>query len=170
MYHKDVLDFYELDEKLKAYKKEQVKSLPRSAAVVAYGNSSYLLDAAQYVELAWYAILDGIIKNAFNKSELLTLRSGADEEAGLMADLMRGFKTMNIPRGKSTTEKFMHLDDKNNKVSSKEILDDVNEMLETMRAKNDNLEDGGDHTVADARAYFSKPEEGNVNFSGFELM
>ena len=46
LYLKDVLDFYELDENLKAHKKEQAKRLRRGAANVAFGNPAHLLDAA----------------------------------------------------------------------------------------------------------------------------
>ena len=67
------MDFYELDENLKARKKEQAKRLPRRAAGVAYGNPAYLLDAAQYIKLAWDAISDATIKNAFNKDEKVEL-------------------------------------------------------------------------------------------------
>ena len=41
--------------------------------------------------LAWDAISDGTIKNAFNEAELLTLRGEADDEVDLMSDLLRGF-------------------------------------------------------------------------------
>ena len=39
-----------------------------------------------------------------------------------------------------------------------------------MQAINDNSEDEGDHTVAEACAQFPEPAEDNVNFRGFELM
>ena len=58
LYLKDVLDFYELDEKLKARKKEQAKRLPRGAAGISYGNPAHLVDAAQCIKLAWGTILD----------------------------------------------------------------------------------------------------------------
>ena len=48
LYLKDILDFYELDENLKARKKEQAKRLPRGAAGVAYDNPAHMLDAAKY--------------------------------------------------------------------------------------------------------------------------
>jgi hypothetical protein len=49
LYLKDVLDFYELDEEAKLRKKMQGQRLRRSAAGVAYGNPTHLLDAASYV-------------------------------------------------------------------------------------------------------------------------
>ena len=62
MYLKDILDFYELDENLKAHKKEQAKILSRGAAGAAHGNPSDMLDATVYIKLAWDAILDATIK------------------------------------------------------------------------------------------------------------
>ena len=47
----------------------------------------------------------------------------------------------------STIEEFVYIDDKNNKVFLKDILNDVNVMLETMQATN-NLEDQSDHMAA----------------------
>ena len=60
-----------------------------------------------------------------------------------MTDLLGGFKALNITIDKSTIEEFVHIDDKNNKVFSKEILDDVNEMLEIIQATNYNSKDRG---------------------------
>ena len=88
---KDILDFSELDENLKARKKSK-KKLPRGAASVAYGNPAHMLDAAQYIKLAWDAISDATIKNAFNKAKLVTLKGGAHEEVDMMADLLCSFK------------------------------------------------------------------------------
>ena len=66
LYLKDDLDFYELDENLKARKKEQAKRLPGGAAGVAYGNPAHMLDADQYAKIAWDAISNATIKNACN--------------------------------------------------------------------------------------------------------
>ena len=52
------MDFYELDENLKARRKEPEKRLPRGAAGVAYGNPAHMIDAPQYIKLAWDAISD----------------------------------------------------------------------------------------------------------------
>ena len=128
------MDFYELDENLKARKKEQAKRLPRGAAGVAFGNPAHMLDAAKYIKLAW----DATIKNAFNQAELVTLKGGAHEEVNIMADLLCSFKALNIPIDESTLDEFVHVDDKNSEEFSHEILDDVNEVLESIQATNDN--------------------------------
>ena len=109
------MDFYELDKNLKAHKKEQEK-LPRGAAGFAYGNPAHMLNAAQYIKLAWDAISDATIKNAFNKAELVTLKGGAHEEVDMMVDLSCSFKALNIPTDESTPDKFVHVYDKNSGV------------------------------------------------------
>ena len=70
LYLNDVLDFYQLGSKLKALKKEQANRLFRGPANDAYGNPVHLLDAAQYIKLAWDSILDATIKNEFNFTSL----------------------------------------------------------------------------------------------------
>ena len=163
LYLKDVLDFYELDENLKARKKEQAKRLPRGAAVVAYGDPARMLDAAQYVEIAWDAISDATIKNAFNKAELLNLAGGTGEKVDVMAGLLRSFKAI---------DQFVHVDDENSKEFSHEILDNVNDVLERMQTVNDTgNEDESNHiTVAEACTNTPAQTESNVTFGGFEHM
>ena len=126
------MDFYELDEYLKARKKEQEKRLPRGAAGFAYGNPFHKLDAVAYIKLAWDAISDATIKHAFNQAELATLKGEAHEEVDIMADLLRSFKALNIPIDESTLDEFVHADDENSEEFSHEILDDVNEVLESI--------------------------------------
>ena len=161
--------FCELDEKLKARKKEQTQRLAKGAPGVAYDSPAISLNVAQYIKLAWDAISDGLIENAFIKSELLMLRGKADEEVDLMADLLRGFKALNFPTDKSTIEEFVHINDENKEVFSKVIFDDVYEMLETMQATNDNSEDESDHTVAEVCAQFPEPAECSVSLVGLSL-
>ena len=122
------MDFYKLDENLKTSKKEQAKRLPRGAAGVAYGNPARVLNVAQYVKIAWDAISDATIKNAFNKAELLNLAGGTDEQVDMMADLLRCFKALNIPIDESTIDEFVHVDDENSKEFSHEIMEDVNDV------------------------------------------
>ena len=169
LYLKDVLNFYELDENLKALKKEQAKRLPRGAAGVAYGNPAHLLDAAHYIKLAWDAISDVTIKNAFNKAELLTLQEGADEEVDIMGELLRSFKILNIPIDESTIDEFVHVDDENSEEFSHEILVDVNDVLERMQTTNDN-EDESDHTMVEACVQSPELTESDITFGGFENM
>ena len=166
------MDFYELYENLKARKKEQAKRLPRGAAGVAYGNPAHMLNTAQYVKIAWDAILDATIKNTFNKPELLNLAGGTDEEVDMMADLLRSFKALNVPVDESTINEFVHVDDENSEELSHEILDDINDVLERMQTVNDTgNEDESNHiTVAEACTNTPAQTESNVTFGGFEHM
>ena len=51
--------------------KDQANRLPWDAAGVADGNPvHYLLNAAQYIKLAWDSISNATIKNAFNFTSL----------------------------------------------------------------------------------------------------
>ena len=126
-----------------------------------------MLDAAKYVKLAWDAISDATIKNAFNLAELVTLKGGAHEEVDMMADLLCSLKALNIPIDESTLNEFVHVDDKNSKEFSHEILGDVNEVLESIQATNDN-EDENVHTVVESCAHSPAPTGNDVTFCGFE--
>ena len=172
LYLKDVLGFYELDKNLKARKKEQAKRLPRGAAGVAYGNPAHLLDAAQYIKVAWDAISDTTIKNAFNKAELFpTLQAGTNEETDLMADLLHNFEALNIPIDEGTMDEFVHADDENGEEFSKEIMEDVNEVLTRAQTTVGN-EDANEDMMVEACAQNSEPVvlTNDVTFDGFEKM
>ena len=165
MYFKDILDFYELDENLKARKKEQAKRLLRGAAGVAYGKSDHMLDAAEYIKLAWDMISDATIKNAFNQAELVTLKGGVHEEVDMMAGLLCSSKALNIPIDESTLDELVHVYDENSEEFSHEILDDVNEVLESIQATNDN-EDENVHTVVESCAHSPAPTGNNITNRG----
>ena len=59
----------------------------------------------------------------------------------MIADLLCSFKALNILINESTLDEFVHVDDKNNEEFSHEILDDVNEVLESIQATNDNKDE-----------------------------
>ena len=61
----------------------------------------------------------------------------------------------------------MHFDNENSKKFSHEILDDVNEVLESIQATNDN-EDENVHTVVKSCAHSSALIGNNVTFCRFE--
>ena len=159
------MDFYELDENFKARKKEQAKRLCRGTTGVAYGNPAHMLDASQYIKLALDAISDATIQNAFNKAELVTLKGGAHKEVDMMADLLCSFKALNIPIDESILDEFVHVNDENSEVFSYEILVDVNEVLESIQATNDN-EYENVHTVVESCAHSLAPTENDVTFCG----
>ena len=162
------MDFYELDENLKAHKEEQAKRLPRGAAGVAYGNPAHMLDASQYIKLAWDVISNATEKNAFYKAGLVTLKGGVDEEVDMMADLLCSFKALNIQIDESTlVDEFVHVDNENNEEFLHEILNGVNEVLESIQATNDN-EDENVHNVVESCAHNPAPTGNDVTFCGFK--
>ena len=161
------MDFYKLNENFKACKKEQAKRLPRGAEGVAYGNPAHMLDATQYIKLAWEVISDATIQNAFDKAELVTLKGGVHEKVDMMADLLCNFETINIPIDESTLDEFVHVDDENSEEFSHEILDDVNEVLENIQATNDN-KDENLHNVFESCAHSPAPTGNNIIFCGFK--
>ena len=63
----------------------------------------------------------------------------------------------------------MHVDDQNNEEFSHEILDDVNELLESIQPTNDN-EDKNVHTVVESCAHSPAPTGNDVTFCGYEHM
>ena len=97
----------------------------------------------------------------------VTLKGGAHEEVDMMADLLCSSKALNIPIDESTLDEFVHVDDKNSEEFLHEILDDVNEVLESIQATNDN-EDKNVHTVVESCAHSPAPTGNNVTFCGFK--
>ena len=120
-----------------------------------------MLDTAQYIKLAWDAISDATIKNAFNKAELVILKGGAYKEVDMMADLLCSFKALNIAMDESTPDEFVHVYDENSEEFLHEILDEVNEVLESIQATNDN-EDKNVYTVVESCAHSPAPT-GNMS-------
>ena len=84
-----------------------------------------------------------------------------------MAGLLRSSKALNIPIDESTLDEFEHVDDENSEEFLHEILDDVNEVLESIQATNDN-EDENVHTVVESCAHSPAPTGNNITFCGFE--
>ena len=110
-----------------------------------------MLDAGQYIKLAWDTISDATIKNAFNNAKLVTLKGGAHEEIDMMADLLCSLKALNILIDESTLDKFVHVDDKNSEDFSYEMWNDVSELLKSMQATNNNEDENESCTHAKHR-------------------
>ena len=106
-------------------------------------------------------------KERIKEADLVTLKGGAHEEVDMMADLLCSFKALNVPIDESTLDEFVHVDDKNSKKFSHEILDDVNEVLESIQATNDN-ENENVHTVVESCPHSPAPTRNDVIFCGFE--
>jgi uncharacterized protein YigA (DUF484 family) len=172
LYLKDVLDFYELDEEAKLRKKMQGRKLQRGAVGVAYGNPAHLLDAASYVKEAWQSMSPSSIKNAFIKAKIMTLK--ADQEAvneieDLVTEVTQAIAALNLFVGQDELEEFVHVDDENNEKFAAAILEDVKELLGTMKIAKENLDDDNDDDILTSQT--SGSGLGNtVEFKGFESL
>ena len=67
----------------------------------------------------------------------------------------------------STLDEFVHVDGQKSEEFLHEILDDINEVLESMQATNDN-KDENVHTVVEFCTHSPAPTENDVTFCGFE--
>jgi hypothetical protein len=172
LYLKDVLDFYELDEEAKLRKKMQGRRLRRGAAGVAYGNPAHLLDATSYIKEAWQSVSPSSIKNAFIKAKIMTLE--ADQEAvneieDLVTEVTQAIATLNLSVGQDELEEFVHVDDENSEKFTAAVLEDVEELLGTMKITEENLDDDNDDDILTSQA--SGLGLGNtVEFKGFESL
>ena len=79
----------------------------------------------------------------------------------MMAYLLYSFKALNIPIDESILDEFVHVYDENSEEFSHEILDDVNEVFESIQATNDN-KDENVHTVFESCAHSPAPT-GNMS-------
>jgi hypothetical protein len=171
LYFKDVLDFYELDE-AKLRKKMQGRILRCGDVGVAYGNPAHLLNAASYVKEAWQSVSPNSIKNAFIKAKIMTLE--ADQEAvneikDLGTEVAQAIATLNLYVGQDELEEFVHVDDENNEEFAAAVLEDVEELLETMKIAEENLDDDNDDDIFTFQA--SDSGLGNtVVLKGFESL
>jgi hypothetical protein len=172
LYLKDGLDFDELDEEAKLRKKMQGRKLRRGAARVAYGNPIHLFDVANYVKEAWQSVSPSSIKNAFIKVEIMTLE--ADQEAvnkikDLRTKVAQAIATLNLSVGQDELGEFVHVDDENNEEFIIVVLENIEELLETIKIAKENLKDDNDDGILTSQA--SNSGLGNtVVFKGFESL
>ena len=88
-----------------------------------------------------------------------------------MADLLHNFEALNIPIDESTMDEFVHADDENGEEFSKEIMEDVNEVLTRAQTTVGN-KDANEDMMVEACAQNSEPVvlTNDVTFDGFEKM
>jgi hypothetical protein len=170
LYLKDVFDFYELDEEAKLQKKMQGRRLRRNAVGVAYINPVHLLDVASYVKEAWQSVSPSSIKNAFIKAKIMTLE--ADQEVvnkieDLGTEVAQAIATLNLFVGQDKLEEFVHVDDDNSEEFAFAVLEDVEELLETMQITEENLDDDNDDDILTSQASDSGLRN-TIVFKGFE--
>jgi hypothetical protein len=131
-----------------------------------------LLDAASYVKEAWQSMSLSSIKNAFIKAKIITLE--ADQEAmneieDLVTEVAQAIAALNLSVGQDELEEFVHVDDENSEEFIAAILEDVEELLGTMKITKENLDDDNDDDILTSQALGSGL--GNtVVFKGFKSL
>jgi len=169
LYLKDIFDFYELDKQLKQRKRELGKRLRRGATGVSYGNLVHLLDVASYVQEARDSVSSSSIKNAFSKVELMNLEPepGAESENNVIATkLAQTIESLNLSINQLELEEFVHIDDESNEEYAVAMLEDVEELLESMKINEAGLDE--DNNVNQPEQIVESQDK--VEFHGFESL
>jgi hypothetical protein len=169
MYLKDVLDFYELDGEAKNQKKDQGRRLRRGAARVLYGNPAHLLDVVSYVKDAWDSVSQTSIKNAFVKAELMNLKpklEAGNEVDDLCTEFSKAMESLNLFVNPLELENFVHIDDEDNEEYAIVVLEDVEELLETMKIAKMAMDDDSDVNTQKLNVGL----ENGVIFQGFDSL
>jgi hypothetical protein len=169
LYLKNVLDFYEFDDEAKNQKKDQGRRLHRGAARVLYENPAHLLDAMSYAKDAWDFVSQTSIKNAFVKAKLMNLepKLEADNKVDdLCIEFSKAMEFLNLSVDPSKVEEFVHIDDEDNKEYAIVVLEDVEELLETMKIAEMAMDDDGDVNTQELNV----ASENRVIFHGFNSL
>jgi hypothetical protein len=114
---------------------------------MSYGNLVHLLDAASYVKEAWDFVSSSSIKNAFSKAELMNLEPepGAKSENNVIAtELAQTIENLNLSINQLELEEFVHIDDESNEEYAVAMLEDVEELLESMKINEARLDQDSD--------------------------
>ncbi len=89
------------------------------------------------------------------------------EDLGI--EIAQATATLNLFVGQDKLEEFVHVDDENSEEFAAAILEDVEELLETMKIVEENLDDDNDDDILTSQA--SDSSLGNtVVFKGFESL
>ncbi len=98
----------------------------------------------------------------------------ADQEAvneieDLRTEVAQAIATLNLSVGQDELEEFVHVDNENNEKFAIAVLEDVEELLETMKIAEENLDDDNDDDILTFQA--SDSGLGNtVIFKGFKSL
>jgi len=129
----------------------------------------HILDAASYVKEAWDFVSSSSIKNAFSTAELMNLESepGAESENNVIAiELAQTIESLNLSINQSKLEEFVHIDDESNEEYAAAVLEDVEELLESMKINDARFDEASN---------VNQPEQivesqDRVEFHGFESL
>ncbi len=87
----------------------------------------------------------------------------------LVTEVAQAIAALNLFVGQDELEEFVHVDDENSEEFTTEVLEDVEELLETMKIAKENLDDDNDDDILTSQALGSGL--GNaVVFKGFESL
>jgi hypothetical protein len=106
-----------------------------------------LLDASSYVKETWDFVLSSSIKNAFSKAELMNLEPEprAESENNVIAtELAQTIESLNLSINQSELEEFVHIDDESNEEYVAAVLENVEELLESMKINEAGLDEDSD--------------------------
>jgi hypothetical protein len=121
--------------------------LCRGAARVLYENPTHLFDVTNYVKDAWDYVSQTSIKNPFVKAELMNLEpelEAGNEVDDLCTKFSKAMESLNLSVDPSELEKFVHINDEDNEEYAIVVLEDVEELLETMKITEMAMDDDGD--------------------------
>ncbi len=141
----------------------------QGAAGVLYGNPVHLFNVASYVKDVWDYVSQTSNKNAFLKVELMNLEP--ELEAGnkvddLCTEFSKAMESLNLSIDPSELEEFVHIDDEDNEKYATAILEDVEELLETMKIAETVMDDDGDVNIQELNVGL----ENGVIFQGFDSL
>jgi hypothetical protein len=110
--------------------------LRRGAVGVLYENPAHLFDVASYVKDTCDSVSQTFIKNAFIKAELMNLEpklEAGNEVDDLCTKFSKAMESLNLSVDPSELEEFVHINNEDNEKYATAVLEDVEELLETMK-------------------------------------
>ena len=149
------MDFQDQDKTQKEHKCAQAQRLLKGAAGAAFGNPAYLLDAANYIKLAWDAITSTTIRNAWKKAEIIPAfeedDGGEEEEAeelddGMFDEILQGLSNMNVTD--QEINEFLNCDSANSLEYIDSIMEDVQDIINNPTIESSDCENENDETEA----------------------
>jgi hypothetical protein len=121
--------------------------LCRGAIRIFYENPTHLFNAATYVKDAWDFVSQTSIKNAFVKAKLMNLEpklEASNEVDDLYTKFSKAMESLNLFVDPSELEEFVHINDEDNEEYAIAVLEDVEELLETMKIAETTMDDDDD--------------------------
>ncbi len=105
-----------------------------------------MFDATSYVKDTWDSVSQTSIKNVFVKAELMNLEpelEAGNEVDDLCTEFSKAVESLNLSVDPSELENFVHIDDENNEEYAIVVLENVEELLETMKIAKTTMDDDG---------------------------